>query len=119
MIDIAWMALLAFFTAFSKELRDYANGDDDTFLMFFSEILLNGVCGIIVGTMTLSFIKNIPFVLACSAVGGLFGMTAVKAMFKIALIAKNIDISDIDLDDPESGLKKPVKKTPTKKNKRR
>jgi hypothetical protein len=109
LMKLLWVTLLSFFSAFAKELNDKAKDPSEKLIMFLSEIFLNGVCGMIVGAITLSFTDNVYFVSACSAIGGLFGMNAVKIVLKYLLayisVLKNIKVDDIDIDGDKEDKK--------------
>jgi len=103
------MLLIAIFSSFSKELNSKAKHPKEGFLLFISRVLLNSVCGTIVGTMSYQILRqNIYLAVSFSAIGGLLGMNLIIVIMKIILAyimqIKNIKISDIEkinLDDDE------------------
>lgn len=105
-VKILWVLVISFFSAFAKELNDKAKDPKETFLLFVSEVLLNGVCGAITGVLAFNLTDNIYTVSAIAAVGGLLGMSIIKYVTKLGIVyvaaLKNISMEDLDkvnLDD--------------------
>jgi hypothetical protein len=105
-VKILWVVAIAFFASFAKELNDKAKDPKQTFLLFVSEVLLNGVCGAITGVLAFNFTGNIYTISAVSAVGGLLGINLIKYVARIGIVQiaalKNIsmdDLNKVSLDD--------------------
>lgn len=105
-VKILWVVVIAFFSAFAKELNDRAKDPKETFLLFVSEVLLNGVCGAITGVLAFNLTDNIYTISAISAIGGLMGMNLIKYVTKLGIVyvatLKNItmdDLNKVNLDD--------------------
>ncbi|AMS01166.1 putative holin [Bacillus phage AR9] len=105
-VRILWVVVISFFSAFAKELNDRAKNPKETFLLFLSEVLLNGVCGAITGVLAFNLTDNIYTISAISAIGGLMGMNLIKYITKLGIVyvaaLRNInvdDLSKINLDD--------------------
>lgn len=112
-VKILWVLVISFFSAFAKELNDKAKDPKETFLLFVSEVLLNGVCGAITGVLAFNLTDNIYTVSAIAAVGGLLGMSIIKYVTKLGIVyvaaLKNISMEDLDkvnLDDNPSEKEK-------------
>ncbi|ALN97832.1 hypothetical protein Bp8pS_153 [Bacillus phage vB_BpuM-BpSp] len=99
LVKILWLIVISFFSAFAKELNDRAKDPKVTFLLFISEVLLNGVCGAITGILMFNLTDNIYTVSAVAAIGGLMGMSFLKQVLKIVLLyitsLKNIKLEDL------------------------
>jgi hypothetical protein len=115
-VKILWVVVIAFFSAFAKELNDRAKDPKETFLLFVSEVLLNGVCGAITGVLAFNLTDNIYTISAISAIGGLMGMNLIKYVTKLGIVyvatLKNIsmdEINKVNLGD-ESAKQDTVKK---------
>jgi hypothetical protein len=115
-VKILWVVVIAFFSAFAKELNDRAKDPKETFLLFVSEVLLNGVCGAITGVLAFNLTDNIYTISAISAIGGLMGMNLIKYITKLGIVyvatLKNIsmdEINKINLGD-EGAVQDTVKK---------
>lgn len=100
-LQILWITLIAFFCSFSKKLNEYAKTpkDKQNFMLFVSEILLSGVCGTLLGVLTLNFFKSIYVIAFIAGIGGLLGLQLLKFAFKVFLVVKNVDISKVNVDD--------------------
>lgn len=88
----------SFFASFSKELNDKAK-NNETFILFISEIFLNGISGIIMSIIVAKFICNdILVIIGSSFTGGIFGERLLRILIslKIKAIAKD---KDTDLEE--------------------
>jgi len=99
-VKILWVVVISFFSAFAKELNDRAKDPKETFLLFVSEVLLNGVCGAITGVLAFNLTSNIYTISAISAIGGLMGMNLIKYITKIGIVyvatLKNISMDELN-----------------------
>lgn len=100
-LQIFWTILISFFCAFVKELNDYAKTPKEkhNFLLFVSEILLSGVCGSLIGILTMYFINNVYIITFCSGIGGILGLQLIKLGFKVFLVLKNVDLDKVKIDE--------------------
>jgi hypothetical protein len=113
-IKILVVVVISFFSAFTRELNDRAKNPKESFLMFVSEVLLNGVCGAITGVLAFGLTDNIYIVFALASVGGLMGMSLLVYVTKMLLLhvaaLKNISldqINQINLEDEKKEEAKP------------
>ena len=109
-IQVLLLILISFMCSFSKELNDYAKHPykENAFLMFVSEVILSGVCGVLIGVLTKYMINNIYLIIFFTGVGGIFGIQSLRIGVKILMSLKNINISDEsieELEDKESNKK--------------
>jgi hypothetical protein len=111
-VKILWVVVIAFFSAFAKELNDRAKDPKETFLLFVSEVLLNGVCGAITGVLAFNLTDNIYTISAISAIGGLMGMNLIKYVTKLGIVyvatLKNIsmdELNKVNLEDDKKSEK--------------
>lgn len=104
-LQFLWLILISFFCSFAKALNNYAklSKRKQNFLLFISEVLLSGICGILIGIICMYIFEDVYIIIFCGGLGGLLGVNMVKIMFKILLALKDIDI---DLDDIEDDNKK-------------
>lgn len=98
-LQILWLILISFFCSFAKSLNDYAKlpKRKQNFLLFVSEVLLSGICGVLTGILCIYLYTNIYVVLFCGGLGGLLGLKVVKVIFKLFLSLQQVDI-DLDND---------------------
>lgn len=98
-LQILWLILISFFCSFAKSLNDYAKlpKRKQNFLLFVSEVLLSGICGVLTGLLCIYLYANIYVVLFCGGLGGLLGLKVVKVIFKLFLTLQQVDI-DLDND---------------------
>lgn len=98
-LQILWLILISFFCSFAKSLNDYAKlpKRKQNFLLFVSEVLLSGICGVLTGILCIYLYTNIYVVLFCGGLGGLLGLKVVKVIFKLFLTLQQVDI-DLDND---------------------
>lgn len=100
-LQILWLTLISFFCSFAKSLNDYAKlpKRKQNFLLFVSEVLLSGICGVLTGILCIYLYANIYIVLFCGGLGGLLGLKIVKVLFRLFMTIQQVNIEDIDLDD--------------------
>jgi hypothetical protein len=99
-IKILWVVVISFFSAFAKELNDKAKNPKETFMLFVSEVLLNGVCGAITGVLAFNLTDNIYTISAISAIGGLMGMNLIMYITKLGIVyvaaLKNVSMDQLN-----------------------
>lgn len=103
-LQILWLILISFFCSFAKSLNDYAKlpKRKQNFLLFVSEVLLSGICGVLTGLLCIYLYTNIYVVLFCGGLGGLLGLKVVKVIFKLFLTLQQVDINlDNDTEDKD------------------
>lgn len=103
-LQILWLILISFFCSFAKSLNDYAKlpKRKQNFLLFVSEVLLSGICGVLTGLLCIYLYANIYVVLFCGGLGGLLGLKVVKVIFKLFLTLQQVDINlDNDTKDKD------------------
>lgn len=100
-LHILWLILISFFCSFAKSLNDYAKlpKRKQNFLLFVSEVLLSGICGVLTGLLCIYLYTNMYIVLFCGGLGGLLGLKVVKLVFKLFITMQQVDIKDFDLED--------------------
>lgn len=122
LLHFLWLVLISFICAFSKRLNDYASHPDEyhSFLLFISEVLLSGVCGVLIGALTDYLFKNIYLVTFSCGVGGILGTTSLKIAIGLLPIAKKAEsVTKIDLEEINKELDKDKNITPKKKRRKR
>lgn len=100
-LRILWLILISFFCSFAKSLNDYAKlpKRKQNFLLFVSEVLLSGICGVLTGLLCVYLYTNMYIVLFCGGLGGLLGLKVVKLVFKLFMSMQQVNIKDFDLED--------------------
>lgn len=100
-LRILWLILISFFCSFAKSLNDYAKlpKRKQNFLLFVSEVLLSGICGVLTGLLCIYLYTNMYIVLFCGGLGGLLGLKVVKLVFKLFMSMQQVNIKDFDLED--------------------
>lgn len=100
-LRILWLILISFFCSFAKSLNDYAKlpKRKQNFLLFVSEVLLSGICGVLTGLLCIYLYTNMYIVLFCGGLGGLLGLKVVKLVFKLFISIQQVNIKDFDLED--------------------
>jgi len=101
LLHFLWLVLISFICAFSKRLNDYASHPDEyhSFLLFISEVLLSGVCGVLIGALTKYFNNNIYLITFFTGAGGILGIEYLKIGIKVFLSLRNIKIPDSECID--------------------
>ena len=102
---ILYTAMIAFFGAISKEINDKSKDKNESFSVFFGEVVLHGFSGWIVGLFATKFLKasDIISLTIYAGIGGLFGYDLVKIILKMILttISKNNKFDETDKKDED------------------
>ena len=109
--NIIYTAVIALFGAIAKEINDKAT-TDETLSVFFSQIILHGFSGWIVGLCANKYLglTDLTSITIFAGIGGLFGYDLVKVLFKIIVktiaSSRNIKLDDSDTNFDEKDNKK-------------
>lgn len=112
LFKILWVIIVSFFSSFAKELNDKAKDPKESFLLFVSETLLNGISGFVIGILLFSITDNLFAITAGCAIGGITGVKLLTYITKFIILyismLKNVNIDklkDVDIDNKEDNDK--------------
>lgn len=99
-LQFLWFILISFVCSFAKNFNDYAlyTRKDKKFVVFISEIILSGICGVLLGALCKYLIDNIYLVSFSCGIGGIFGLKSLQLGGKILLNLKNLGNLTNDID---------------------
>lgn len=118
--NIIYTLMISFFGALAKEINDKSK-TQESFNIFFGEIILHGFSGWIVALAASKYLgwEDFTSLTIVAGIGGLFGFDLMKLLLKIGLkvlaSARNIKLDDSDTDFDKEQKKKPTRKPTTKK----
>ena len=103
--------MISFFGALCKEINDKPH-TNESFNIFFGEIVLHGFCGWIFALIMQKFAgwTDMTSMTIAAGVGGLFGFNLIKLVvkigFRILANEKDVELNDSDLDKLDDEQKK-------------
>lgn len=114
--NIIYTLMISFFGALAKEINDKSH-TQESFNIFFGEIILHGFSGWIFALIAQKFLKweDMTSLTILAGIGGLFGFQGLKVGLKFLANLKNIKLDDSDLDGDKEQKKKPARKPRVKK----
>jgi hypothetical protein len=109
--NIIYTLMISFFGALAKEINDKSH-TNESFNIFFGEIILHGFSGWIFGLLATKYLgwTDMASITIAAGIGGLFGFDLLKVVIKIATktleSSKNLKLDDSDTDFDKEQKKK-------------
>ena len=108
--NILYTAAIAIFGALAKEINDKST-TNETLSVFFSEIILHGFSGWIVGLAANKYFgfTDLTSITIWAGIGGLFGYDMVKVLYKILVTSiansRNVKLNESDTNPDDKNKK--------------
>ena len=118
--NIIYTLMISFFGALCKEINDKSH-TNESFNIFFGEIVLHGFSGWIFGLIATKYLgwTDITSLTIAAGIGGLFGFDLMKLVLKIGVkilaSTKNIKLDESDVNFSDEQKTKPTRKPRAKK----
>ena len=99
-IRILLIFFVSFICAFSKEFNSYAKNPykRNSLLIFISQVLLSGVCGMLIGLLATTYTDNIYIIIFISGAAGIIGSGSIRIVIRVLLSLRNINISENEIN---------------------